>query len=849
MVLCLGTIVAAPLLAGGVHRPIMIGLMCASVLGLAALSAALTLQGRPLRGDLTLLLPVVLLLIPVLQSIPLPYGLRGVLDRGGTDLLLQSQAAPTSSWPLSLDPPATRVAVGRAAAALAAFLFAYHLAAGQKRRHLVLRAIGITGIVAATIGIGHRILGSDKLYGLLNVPPRSLIVGPFVNSNHTAELLELAAFVCLACAFQRATLLNRTLWLLGTALCAGSAAATLSRGAILALLVGVGAFALLQYLGPADKERPRSKRALAWALALGGAMVLAMLALGAGQLIHRFQADGFSTDVRFRVWRDGLRVLAAHPAGIGRGAFDRVFPIYRSVKMPYPLRFAFLENEPFQFLVDCGWVLFATIVVSFAIAAYRAASRSRRDSVENAVCAGLLAVLAHSVVDFGLETMGVLLPFSAVAGTLFGRQRGAEPAPGTPTFRFAWAAAGLAGFGLLFGVAATAHSSYDDFDALLRKAHSRPEQLAVLDRAERTHPLDYFYALDRARIEPLAGSPSPRLHALNRALRLCPSCEAVHVEVARNLWAIGLRRQAVLEWRTAVSLQPELLRSVLGELFSLGARPEELTALAAGDSARMLETVDFIAAKGQVKEAFVALDQADAAGAPHGEALLSRALLNLDAGDLDAATASATAAAAAGVRDPKLSLAQAQIAIKRRGADGADEALALLDAATARYPTNLDLQRQRVAIVTRYKKWNSAARAIEGLKLACYHAFGSAAEAHIAAGDVAFDMGRVAEAMAEYRMALADRPNDVALWMEFGHAAEMAGRHSAARDAYGQAARLSPKDPTIARALQALDDYVARARLPENAPSTQPPPSEPLIHASALVHRSVLINLPGRAGA
>ena len=98
--------------------------------------------------------------------------------------------------------------------------------------------------------------------------------------------------------------------------------------------------------------------------------------------------------------------------------------------------------------------------------------------------------------------------------------------------------------GLMFGIAASRHSSYDDFDALLKKRMTPYAQRALLLRAEKTHPLDYFYALDDARLEPIKGppgSPSPRLHSLNRALRLCPSCDAVHVEVARNLWRLGLR--------------------------------------------------------------------------------------------------------------------------------------------------------------------------------------------------------------------------------------------------------------------------------------------------------------------
>ncbi len=824
--LSLASILAAPLLAGGVHRPIMVGLMCASVLGLALMAAAVTIEGRQLRGDLTLTLPALLVAIPLLQSIPVPFVLRWVLDRAGTSLLVDNVSPGTTAWPLSLDPPSTRVYVGRAAAALAAFLFAFHISAGQTRRHLVLRAVGILGVVSVAVGLGHRMVGLDKLYGILNPPGRSLLIGPLVNRNHTSELLELTSFVCLACAFHRPTLLNRTGWIIGAVLCAGGAAATLSRGAALGLAAGILVFAGLQYFRLAGAGQRRPRAAVLWGVGLGGLLAAGMLALGADQLISRFKTDAVSTDVRFRLWRDGLRVLMAHPAGIGRGAFDRIFPIYRSLKMPHPVRFAFLENEPLQYLVDCGWLLFLPILLAFSFVVYRVARRGRYDAVEAALCAGVAALLAHSVVDFGLETMGVLLPFSAVAGTLLGRLRSPEPVePTAGGPRLVWGAVGLAVIGLVFGAASTAHASNDDFDALLKRVRDRPEEVTLVKRAERTHPLDYLYALDRARLEPLAGSPSPRLHALNRALRLCPSCDTVHEEIARNLWAMGLRRQALLEWRTAIEIQPEVLRPLLGQLFSRGAKPEELLSLASNDSNRMLEVVDFIAAQGRLTEAFVALDQAAIIGAPRGEALLRRAALNLQAGNLEAASNAANAAAAAGYQGPKLSIIRADIIIKQKAADGADQAIAILDAATARYPTDLLLQRERVALVTQYKKWSAAARALEGLKLACYTAIGSGAEAHVAAATIAAQMGRPNDALGEYQMALSDRPNDVGLWMAYGRTAESAGRPATARNAYSEAARLSPKDPTIARALQSVDEYAARARQETAGDPTRLPPT------------------------
>jgi cytochrome c-type biogenesis protein CcmH/NrfG len=50
--------------------------------------------------------------------------------------------------------------------------------------------------------------------------------------------------------------------------------------------------------------------------------------------------------------------------------------------------------------------------------------------------------------------------------------------------------------------------------------------------------------------------------------------------------------------------------------------------------------------------------------------------------------------------------------------------------------------------------------------------------------------------------------------MEFAGAATTAGRDMTAREAYTQAARLSPSDPAITKALSDLDQRVGRLRGP-----------------------------------
>jgi len=331
----------------------------------------------------------------------------------------------------------------------------------------------------------------------------------------------------------------------------------------------------------------------------------------------------------------------------------------------------------------------------------------------------------------------------------------------------------------------------------------------ILARARAAHPVDYFYALAYADLEPLRstpGRPSPRFHALNQALILCPECESVHLDVAENLWAVGQRRQALLEYRSTVELQPRFFTSVLGDLSRKGAKPAELASIATFDPARMIDVAQFLRDTGRVSDAVTVLSQAEVMGASTPEVLLSRAGLQLDLGHLDAARATLTSLGAPRFDDPRLALLEARAVLAGGAPNAPDQALAILDAATVRSPTNVELQRLRVDLVTRYHKWIAVARAMEGFKRALYTRDGRATEAHVASARILGELGRWSDSIGEYRIALADQPTDVALWMELGRAAESAGHTDTARDAYATSARLSPNNPDITRALQRLAD-------------------------------------------
>jgi tetratricopeptide (TPR) repeat protein len=413
-------------------------------------------------------------------------------------------------------------------------------------------------------------------------------------------------------------------------------------------------------------------------------------------------------------------------------------------------------------------------------------------------------VLAHSLVDFGLETPGVSVPFVAILGTVLGRTR-TEPrlSPALATTAIA-----VACLGLIIGGVSTRQTRSDDFDRLLRRSLPAGERRQVLESAQIAYPLDYFYALSYAGVQPLAGpkgTSSPRMHALNRALRLCPGCEEVHAEVARTLWRFGMRAQALLEWRSAVTLRPQMLNAALTELFNAGAKAEELAAIATSEPARIIEVAAFLRKMSRFADAVAVLDQADAVGAPRGPSLLVRGQLELDAGQPAAAAVTFAKARALRVDAPEMVFLEARLKLAE-GAAGVEPALAVLDAGALRYPENLDIQRSRLDLVLRYERWQAADRALRGLEMALYSTYGSAGEAHAAAARIDARLSRWTNALGKYRVALADDPRNVSLWLEYARAAESAGRESTAQEAYRQAAHISPQNPEIVAALKRLTD-------------------------------------------
>jgi tetratricopeptide (TPR) repeat protein/O-antigen ligase len=778
-------VVGAPLALGAVHRPIVfIALGTAALLALATAWLAKGCRSN-LATAVALALPLFFLVVAAVQIVPLPAGLRALLDPKGSALL--ALANLHGAQPLSLDPPETYGEFAKAAAALCVALAALVLASGRRLRYVAPGLVASAGLAAMAIGLGHRAATESAVYG--HFPTSGgLLVGPFINPNHMAEFLELAAFAALAFAFARTTSYGQRVWKLIAAVLAAGAISTLSRGSVLAL--GAGALTWFLLAPRSDEGEPLHRSRFAAVLLILVVVVGATIGLGGDRIIAEFRGTVADNLSKALVWKDALPIVAAHRAGIGLGAFGRVYPVYQTLH--WPVWFEFVENQPVSILVETGIAGALVLLGILILVARRFWKEARRDRVEASLVAGLVAVLAHNLVDFGLETLGILLPFCALLGAIFGRQAtpAEDSAPKRSPVIFAVVAclAALAGIGLLRAPAAR------DFDALLQPPMT-PSSRALAHAASLAHPTDSVYALAEARLEPRGPNGTARLPLLNRAMLLCPLCLGAHQEAARDLWRLGRRAQALLEWKIVVTESRARLGGVLDELLKAGAKAEELATLA--DDRNRYVISRYLLAHGLTDAARETLNLDS--NPESAEFHLVQAQIALAATDVPAAQKASQRALEIAPRDPRATLMAAEIALLQP--ESRDEAIAILESGLRFSPADMDLNRKRLALLMQTDRWQAIDQALAGLRAALSEAGAPSTEANLAAARAFERRGQFTRAISEYQAALAQNPDNIGLLLALAKAAEESGGITTAIDAYSGVLRRAPTNAEARGAL------------------------------------------------
>ncbi len=308
----------------------------------------------------------------------------------------------------------------------AVFFYAiiYSFRTREDVRELVYVICGV-GLLLAIIGfLKHAgITLSVWVYDELNYPA-SFLSGVYGNHNHLAGYLEMVIPLMLILLLTRnRSGLMKFLLVSLVATCALCHILTLSRGGWFSLGVAmVFMTAVLMFHKPF-----RNKKLLA--ILFGSSVLVIFFILSGTDVFQRAltMADDetvLGMNGRVLVWKGTLAMIKDFfVVGIGPGSFSTIFPQYQ---LPgSTARFYQAHNDYLQYLAELG-ILFIPLlgwllVVLFAAGFKKLHSSSRQTwGVALGAMTGIVAILAHSAVDFNLHIPANAILFTVLAALVVG---------------------------------------------------------------------------------------------------------------------------------------------------------------------------------------------------------------------------------------------------------------------------------------------------------------------------------------------------------------------------------------------------------------------------------------------
>jgi O-antigen ligase len=561
------------LAVGSVH---VISILAAGLL--AALVAVASVRIRlVIRGAPAFPLPFIVLTIvagyTLIQAAPLPTRLLHLVAPAAADVwerALLPFGDPAPTWAsLSLDPGASHIEAIKWLTYAAVFLGAAAMSAARGPAPVV-AIVFSSALIAALVTLAHGLLGATRLFGMYepSFAAAPWHVGPLLNPNNLSGYLNLGAFCGLGLLLTPGLRLPSWAYGIASAAIVGVSVTTASRGGVLALILGSGILAALLRWGtvPTRADRsPTAPSAVKWLLGatLVGGATLAVL----GSTVSTWN-ELDSTDVeKLRMAAAVKPVLLDHPwFGIGRGAFESVFPAYRTtgghIVYTHP------ENFLAQWLVE--WGLPGTLLAGGAFVwAFRTPVRRGLSPLLAAALTGVVILLLQNLADLALEVASVSIAMFAVLGAIWGdaerKMGGIEGKISTARRRKRQLGCAIvAAFTLLLAVGRGRYDVSSDrtevrrlVDNLGHGSESGTKLAQLLHDSILRHPADPYFPLVGALLaRQMKTSPMPWIErSLERAL-VNPRA---HFLLADILGTSGHVVQGLLELRIAAQQDPGLM--------------------------------------------------------------------------------------------------------------------------------------------------------------------------------------------------------------------------------------------------------------------------------------------------
>ncbi len=462
----------------------------------------------------------------------------------------------------------------------------------------IARALVVAGLLSALIAVVHRVLGVDRLFGLLpEIPGNPVQITTFVNPNHSAAFMTLCTFAGIGWGLHTKKRAQRVAAFVSAAICTAVGVAAMSKGGIIGLFLGLLLFGVVTWR-TGHVQRQSVRRTFFGAAALASITTALTIFLRPERLEHEVIDAGagwLGMGAKLAGMRDVGPVIQDHLlSGIGRGAFVSVYPAYQSDPR-FQLTYHFPENFILQWLVEWGVVVGGLCIVGALFALGLRFRRTKRLTVL-ALLSGVAAVLVHNLVDFNLELPGLAIPVIVCVAAASSRSQ--------YSLRLDAKIGPIVALLCLFLVpAAFALSSAlqeptldDDLRALdqavsqAQAAISAEKKPAPIDldlaSVAHRHPSSAHVAVSLAYLAEFATPPDYKTAARHaeRSMRLAPQQVDAYLLTGRLLVKRGFRKQGFGELRTAWSQASDRKVVVVDQVLSLARSvPEALSAVPRGD--------------------------------------------------------------------------------------------------------------------------------------------------------------------------------------------------------------------------------------------------------------------------
>jgi hypothetical protein len=523
----------------------------------------------------------------LLQSIPLPIALLKLLsplaaDAWARSLLPFHESVRVGS--ISLDPGASSLE----AAKWFGYAVAFSLAGSFGRRRgatPVVALVFASALCVALATLGHRLVGATRVFGIYaaDFGPSRAQIGPILNPNCLAGYLVLGALCGLGFMLSSASLGPRWLWGIGTAVIAGVTVLSVSRGGVAALLFGIVLFAIFSSRARIARERARRLKWYDWAgigTALLAAGVFSVMGVDASwrELLQK------DTD-KLKMWSWVVPMIRDFPLfGVGRGAFESVFPAYKPVANN--LVYSHPENLVAQWL--CEWGVLVGLVAFGLFAWLLRPSRLGlgRNLAASGALIGVAALILQNLVDFGLELFAPALAVAVLLGACWGQSRG-EPgatrssvapsmAPGVVLVCCIFLSVGLAIARGRSPVASERLALQNQYRRLsVEDGGAVKDMWAALHTAIERHPAEPFFPRLGAALAVRLRTVEP-MPWIDRSLERSLVDSRTHWILASALYRYNRLPQALLEARLSVEYDGSLAATVGAAVAHWSPRLEDI---------------------------------------------------------------------------------------------------------------------------------------------------------------------------------------------------------------------------------------------------------------------------------